>query len=766
MSILGNRVVRTEDRKFLTTGGLYVDDVAVDGALHVVYVRSPIAHGTIKSIDTSQALSCPGVVAVFTSHDLGMDPMPSAAPFANGSMVRPWLAEAVVRFVGDMVAAVVAGTRSQAVDGAEQIVVDYEPLEPVLDLEKALDGAPFVHAGAGTNLAISIPGDLLGVGLVSPEAAKEPDGLFDDCEVVVRQRIVNQRVAPCPLEVRAAAASWQDGRLTQWATSQAPHRVKDALVGALGLSPEQVRAISPDVGGGFGAKIGAYPEELLVGWIARALGRPVRWVETRSESMMALGHGRAQIQDAELGGSRDGRLKAYRLKVLQDAGAYPNIGAFLPYMTRMMLTGVYDIGSVSFSSQSVVTNTNPVVAYRGAGRPEATAAIERMVDIFAAEIGMDPADLRRKNLIGKDRFPFTTPTGATYDVGDYEASLDLALEAAGYDELRNEQRRLREGAGRLQMGIGLSSYVEVTNGVPGSEFGSVEVREDGTALVRTGTSPHGQGHATSWAMLVSDRLGIPIADIEVVHGDTDAVPRGVGTFGSKSLQSGGVAVYQASEQVLERARNIAAELLEAAPSDVELDRDKGVFHVRGAPSIQRSWVDIVGAAGPDPLAAEVDFAAPGATFPFGTHIVVVDVDTETGAVKLRRMVAVDDAGRLMNPLIAEGQIHGGLAQGAAQALMEEMRYDDRGNPVTANFADYAFVSAVELPSFETYPMETPTPVNPLGAKGIGESGTIGSTPAVHNAVLDALSVLGVRHVDMPTTPIKIWSTIREAKGDL
>jgi carbon-monoxide dehydrogenase large subunit len=762
MSILGNRVLRKEDQKFLTTGGTYVEDLPLEGAVHIVYVRSPMAHARIRSIETSEALESPGVVAVFTAQDIDLDPMPPGAPFANPAMTRPWLADGVVRFVGDMVAAVAADTREQAVDGSELVFVDYETLPPVVDPSTAADNATLVHEDAGTNVVLRLPDDFVNAGI--EQAAAEVD-LFEGCDVVIRQRMVNQRVAPCPLEVRASAAKWEDGHLTQWSTTQAPHSVKDTLVQLFELQPDQVRVIAPDVGGGFGAKIGGYPEELFVAWVSRRIDRPARWVETRSESMMTLGHGRGQIQEAELGGTRDGKLLGYKLTITQDAGAYPNFGAFLPVMTRLMLTGVYDITKTEFSSCSVATNTNPTVAYRGAGRPEATAAIERMVDIFADEIGMDPAELRRKNLIGKERFPFTTAVGTTYDIGDYEQALDRVLEAAGYAKLREEQRQRRDSGDTKQMGIGLSTYVEVTNGIPGAEFGAVEVLADGKARVRTGTSPHGQGHVTAWAMLVADQLGIPVEDVEVIHGDTDEIPRGVGTFGSKSLQSGGVAVHQAAERVVEKAKKLVADLLEANPNDIELDKENRRFHVAGTPSVTKSWAELVEASGDAGLSAEVDFAAPGPTFPFGAHIVVAEVDTETGQVSVERIIAVDDAGRLMNPLIAEGQVHGGLAQGVAQALMEEMCYDDQGNPITANLADYAFVSAAELPSFETHPMETPTPINPLGAKGIGESGTIGSTPAVQNAVVDALSHLGVRHVDMPTTPIRVWSAIKEAKGD-
>jgi len=449
---------------------------------------------------------------------------------------------------------------------------------------------------------------------------------------------------------------------------------------------------------------------------------------------------------------------------VQDSGAYPNFGAFLPLMTRTMLSGVYEIPKVEFKSRSVVTNTNPIVAYRGAGRPEAAAAIERAVDMFAVEIGMDPAEVRRKNLVGKEAFPYTTPTGTVYDIGDYSRALDLALEGAGYEQLRKEQAEQRRAGGPKQLGIGIAVYVEITNGIPGSEFGSVEVLPDGKARVLTGTSPHGQGHETAWSMIVSDQLGIPIEDVEVVHSDTDKVPRGVGTFGSRSLQSGGVAVHQASEQVVARARELAADLLEASADDVVLDKAEGRFHVAGTPAVGKSWSELAGAAGSDGLTAEADFTAPGPSFPFGAHVAVVEVDTETGLVEVKRMVAVDDAGRMLNPLLVEGQVHGGLAQGVAQALMEEVHYDTDGNPLTGNLADYAMVSATELPTFERIPMETPTPLNPLGAKGIGESGTIGSTPAVQNAVVDALSHLGVRHVEMPTSPQRIWMALSEARG--
>jgi carbon-monoxide dehydrogenase large subunit len=724
VSILGNRVLRKEDPKFLTTGGTYVDDLPLDGAGHVVFVRSTAAHARIASVDVDEARTAPGVIGVFTAADVDLE-----------------------RLVGEPVVAVVAETRAQGLDAAELVYVDYEPLPVVVDPEDALTDATVLHPAAGTNLVLDL------------QFGNSGDDLFDGCDVVVRQRIRNQRVAPCPLEVRAGAAQWgDDGRVTYWCTTQGAHTWKRELAKGLEVAEDQVRIISPDVGGGFGAKIHSYPEDILVPWLARHLGRPLRWVETRSESMVSLGHGRGQIQDVELGGTRDGKVLAYRLQVLADGGAYARLGSLLPYMTRTMLTGVYDIPKGEFNAKTVVTNTTPTVAYRGAGRPEATAAIERTMDVFATEIGMDPAEVRRRNLVPASAFPYPTPTGTTYDIGDYERALDLLLDAAGYAGLRAEQAARRQSGDVKQLGIGLAVYVEITNVENSSEFASVEVRTDGTAVVRTGTSPHGQGHVTAWAMLASEQLGIPIDDIEVIHGDTDQVRSGGGTSGSRSLQAGGVAVNQAAVALVDKARQRAADLLEANPDDVVLDRVEARFHVAGTPAISKSWAELA-AGDSEPLEASVDFNPTGATFPFGAHLALVEVDTETGKCDLQRIVAVDDAGRILNPLLAEGQIHGGLAQGIAQALFEEVRYDDDGNPVTSNLADYAFPSAAELPSFETVSMETPTPLNELGAKGIGESGTIGSTPAVQNAVIDAVAHLGVRHIDMPASPERVWRAI-------
>jgi aerobic carbon-monoxide dehydrogenase large subunit len=761
-SILGNRVLRKEDPKFLTTGGVYLDDLRdeplLEGAAYVVYVRSSAAHGTISSIDVDDARDMPGVLGIFTAADLGLEPVPAAF---NPVVARTLLASDKVRYVGEPVVAVVADTYEHAIDAAQEVFVDIEPLEALIDIEGALASSTLIYESAGSNAVF----DTTALGM--PE--NTGDEFFADCEVVVQGRFVNQRVAPCPLEPRAAAAAWDGDRLVQWLSTQHAQGAVDPLVAANGLEPGQVRVITPDVGGGFGAKIGTYPEELLLGRLAKEVGRPVRFRETRSESMMALGHGRGQVQYVTIGGSRSGRVSHYRMHVFQDSGAFADMGTILaPFMTRPMASAVYDIPNIEVRTTSVVTNTTPVVAYRGAGRPEATAAAERAMDLFAAEIGMDPAEVRRMNLIAKFDQPHTTAIGQTYDVGDYEGSLDKALEAAGYSDLRAEQARRREAGDTTQLGIGVSVYVEITGGVPPmGEAAKIEVHDDGTASIYTGTSPHGQGHDTSWSMIASEQTGIPMERITLVWGDTDRVPVGGGTMGSRSLQQGGAAVDKASAELVEQARTLAASLLEADEADLVLDKDNGVFHVAGSPAVSKSWADLAAAAHghadfPDGLTHETRFEAAGATFPFGSHVAVVEVDIETGQVKHLRHIACDDAGRVLNPLLLEGQIHGGVAQGTAQALLEEVRYDDDGNPITSNLADYAMISAAELPSVQVVHMETPTPMNPLGAKGIGESGTIGSTPAVQSAVIDALAHLGVRHVDMPTTPERVWQAIAAA----
>ena len=577
---------------------------------------------------------------------------------------------------------------------------------------------------------------------------------------MVEERIVNQRLTAAPIEPRSAAAYWtDDGRLVHYAACQGAHPTRDVLATVYGLDPSKVHVVVPDVGGGFGAKARTFPDEVALGFYALAAGRPVRWTESRSENMIAMAHGRGQIQHARLGGTRDGRITAYQLDVVQDAGAYPVLGARLPAMTMLMTTGAYDIANAGFSGVSVVTNSMSTTAYRGAGRPEAAVAIERMVDRFAAEIEMDPADVRRRNLVAPFADRYTTGVGTVYDVGDYPEALERVLRAADYDALRAERARRRAAADPVALGIGIAVYVEITAGVRGDqEFGAVELLDGGRIRVRSGSTPTGQGHDTTWAMIVADRTGVALEDVEVIHGDTEQIPRGGLTVSSRSVQLGGAAIAGACDTLVERARGAAAELLEASVDDVVLDREAGRFHVTGAPARALGWADLVAAEGAA-LSAEADHLPTMSTFPFGAHVAVVEVDTETGRVDLRRIVALDDAGRILNPLLAEGQVHGGIAQGAAQALLEAIRYDEEGQPLTTNFADYPVISATELPSFELVHMATPTFVNELGAKGIGESGTIGAIPAVYNAVIDALAHLGVRHLETPLTPERVWAAL-------
>jgi len=756
VSILGTRVVRTEDPRFLTTGGVFTDDMRLPGTCHVNFVRSVVAHARIRSVDVSAALQAPGVIAAFTNADLADLPelAPPMAGMINAHMSQPLLARDVVRYVGEPVAAVVTEGRYQGEDAVDLVDVDYDVLPPVIDpAEAALDSAAVLFPAAGTNVAISFR-----------DAAKFRADLFDGCEVVVSRTIINQRVAPAPLEVRAAVAQWgQDGRLTAWIPNQGAQGTREALADMLGIDQAAIRVITPDVGGAFGAKFGADPEQAVVCWVARRLGRPARWAETRTENMTGMTHGRAQRQTVTIGGSRDGTVTAYRLEILQDSGSYPRFGAFLPFLTIMMLPGPYAIARAEAAATSVVTNTTPVGAYRGAGRPEATAAVERAMDLFAAEIGADPAEVRRKNLLPKFTEPHPTDFGALYDSGDYAAALEVALTAAGYQDLRDEQAKRRASGDVVQLGIGLSCYVEIT-GLGGDEGGpsenaTVEVHPDGSATILTGTSPHGQGHVTTWAMLASEELGIPLDKIAVKWGDTDLIPEGGGTGGSRSLQQGGAAVQQAARELIDVARPRAAAELEANAADLVFDATSSAFAVAGDPDAS---VSLARLAEPERLSVRTVFSAPGATFPFGTHVAVVEVDTETGKVMLRRVITVDDAGTVINPLLAEGQRHGGIAQGAAQAFLEEVVFDADGNPLTANLADYPFVSATEVPSFELADSQTPTSYNPLGAKGIGEAGSIGSTPAVQNAIIDAVAHLGVRHIDMPATPQRIWQALRSA----
>ncbi len=766
MSILGTRVVRIEDPRLLTAGGTYVDDLRVPqltGAARVTFVRSHHGHALITGVDASAALAAPGVIAVLTYQDINDIPPPppppeggpppgsEAAPLPMGGVWQePLLAVDRVRFVGEPVAMVLTDDSYQGEDAAELVSVDYEPLPAVVDPADALAGQTLLFPDAGSNVVVAHPAG---------------DTAFDGCDVVVEHDIVNQRVAPVPLEGRAAAAMWTGGKLTVWVSTQNAQISRFIMAGAFGLDPGAIRVVAPDVGGGFGAKVGIDRDAILVGWAARHTGRALRWVETRSENLVGMTHGRAQEHSIKIGGTRDGRVLAYRLDVVQDTGAYPRMSGFLPTLTNLMAVGPYDIAHVEVGYRVVVTNTTPIAAYRGAGRPEATAAIERAMDLFAGEIGMDPAEVRRKNLVPADRFPHQTPCGAHYDSGDYIGALDKVLAGAGYPGLRAEQARRRERGDVVQLGIGVASYVEITAAdADNGETARVVVNGDGTATVYTGSSPHGQGHDTAWSMLVQSDLGIPMDKVTVLHGDTDEIPLGTGTYASRSLQLGGMAVHKAALEVKDQARRLAADMMEASEADLELDTDRGLWHVRGDPESGRTWADVAGHAGPDGLVAAVHFTEAQPTFPFGAHVAVAEVDTETGKVTLVRHVTVDDAGIVVNPVLTEGQRHGGIAQGAAQALLEEMVYDADGNPLTGTLADYAAITATELPSFELLVSETPTPINPLGVKGIGEAGTIGATPAVQNAVIDAVSHLGVRHIDMPTTPGRVWAAIKEARN--
>jgi carbon-monoxide dehydrogenase large subunit len=753
-NVVGQRVRRREDPRFITGQGRFVDDIRLPGALHATFIRSPWAHARIAGLDTSDAEGL-AHVQVFTAADVNLGKSEVEFLHLDERWHRPYLASDKVRFAGEIVAVVLADTRERSVDAAELVGIDYDPVPVVTDATEALDGDVLLFEETGTNVCMSRP------------RSSTDEELFDGCDAVAEGSLTSQRLAACPIEPRATAAQvGDDGRLMVWLSTQTPHQDRDALAKALGSTPKQIRVLAPDVGGGFGGK-GLSVEDVLIAWLARRTSRPVRWTETRSENLVAMNHGRAQRIRFKIGGSRDGTVHALRLSLVQDAGAYPRVGAVLPTLTALMASGVYRIPKIEVDFTSVVTNTTPTAAYRGAGRPEATQAVERALDVFAAELELDPAEIRRTNFIPPEAFPFTTATGADYDTGEYARALNRALEHAGYERLRAEQAVRRSENDTRQLGIGISTYVEITNGVRESEFGAVEITADGQAIVKTGSFSHGQGHETTFAQIAADRLGIPIEQIAVVKGDTDAVARGTGTYGSKSVQIGGVAAGRASEQVAERAKALAADELEASTEDMVLDLEAGRFHVAGAPEPGLSWGELATRLNHQgrlaELSAEVDLGESQPTFPFGAHVAVVEVDTETGSVSLERLISVDDAGTIINPLLWEGQVHGGVAAGIAQALFEEIAYDEDGNPLTANLVSYCMPGATELPSFELVPMQTPTPLNPLGAKGIGEAGTIGATPAVQSAVIDALAPLGVRHIDMPLNGERVWRAIEDAR---
>ncbi len=760
-------MLRTEDPTLLTGAAKYVYDQDLgEGATHAFFVRSILAHALINGIDTSEAASAPGVAAVFTAADLGVEPHHGFVPVDDACIRHP-LAVDRVRFVGEPVAVVIADTFAQAADAAELVVVDYEPLAPVINPELAFDaGAPVIFPDKGDNLATS---------------STDPDeDVLADADVVVRGRYVNQRVAGAPMEPNSVAAipHPDDGTMTFYAATQMPHLLQRQLGKALGIDRKTIRVIAPAVGGGFGAKAGLYHEFTVVARVALLLGRPVTWTETRSESMLSLAHSRAQVQYVELGLTNDGVITGLRVRLVGDAGAYPNIGALLPAGTRRMANGTYRLPKLRFDIAVALTNTTPTGAYRGAGRPEAASLLERVVDQAAIELDIDPLEIRRRNFLASDVFPYKTITGVTYDSGDYNKALDEAARLADYDALRAEQAKRRASGDRRQIGIGVASYIEVTSGGGGAEYGAVEVHEDGSATMKAGTSAHGQGHQTSFAMIVAEHTGIPVDQIRLVQSDTSLVRSGGGTGGARSLQMGGSAVHEATVAMVDKARGLAAHLLEAGKDDIVVDTDVGTVGVAGVPAKALSWAELATAAGradlPDDvidrsdesvgLAAQLDFKQDDGTFPFGTHISVVEVDLDTGEVTMVRHVAVDDAGTVVNPVVFEGQQQGGVAQGASQALYEEVRYDEDGNPLTANFMTYGFPSAAEFGTISVHHTETPTHLNPLGAKGIGEASTVGSTPAVQNAVIDAVRHLGIRHLDMPCTAMRVWEAVRAAEA--
>lgn len=748
-----------EDPRFVKGVGNYLDDMVVDDALWAVMVRSTVPHGIITGIETETAAHMPGVVGVFTAADVEFGPMPAVVRKAPEETRRPLLASDRVRFVGDPVAVVVAESRQEAFDAAQMVWVDYQQLPAVTTPEAAReDDAPLLFPEVGTN--------------VVAEGGTGTGDALAAAEVVVEAVIDNQRIAPIPLEPNnALAIPRPDGGLDIWLGSQSAHLARNSISRALGMDREMLHVKTPDMGGGFGAKINVYREQALVAALALTLDRPVRWQEGRAEGMLGMSHGRAQIQDMVIGARRDGTITGLRWRVLQDAGAYPLEGCTMGDLTQRMAAGAYRIPALDFRWQSVVTNTTPTDAYRGAGRPEAALAIERMIDLLAAELDMDPAEIRRRNFIPSDAFPYVTPTGERYDTGDYAAALDLALSLVDYEGVRAEQARRREHHDRFQIGIGLSSYVEVTAPGGRKDWGRAEITPD-EAVIYSGALSHGHGHETTFAQLAADRLEIPFERIRFVQGDTDYVVTGGGTMGSRSMQMAGTAVMRASEAVIEKARRIVAHHREAAVEDV-IRMDGGRIGVAGVPDSAMTLFEVARLIAEDPtalppeeepgLSAEDRWVQDEATVPFGTHVSVVEVDTESGDVRVIAHVACDDCGTILNPMIVDGQVHGGVAQGIGQALWEQFRYDAEGNPLTANLTTYLLPTAVTVPFIAVGHTQTPTEQNPLGAKGIGEAATIGSTPAAVNAVHDALRPLGVTHIDMPLTPARIWQALRSGR---
>ena len=777
---LGARVRRKEDPRFLTGRGLYTDDVRLIGTLHAAFVRSPHAHAVIRAIDLDAARAHPGVVGVYTGTDLveaGVNGIPVGWLLPE---LKPSNHHAIavdkVHYVGEAVAVIVADSPYAARDAAELVAVDYDPLPAVADVEQALAAsAPIVRKDGTNNVCFHWQiGD-----------AVATDAAFASAARVVRQRLVNQRLIPVAIEPRASLATYvrATDELTLWVTSQAPH-VHRLIMGAfvLGLPEHKFRVISPDVGGGFGSKAFIYSEEVVVTWLARTLERPVKWTAERRESFMTDSHGRDHVTNAEMAFDANGRIVGLRVKTLANLGAHLTLfaPAIPTYLYATLLSGQYRIPAIHADVTGVFTHTTPVDAYRGAGRPEACYLIERMIDLGAGELGVDPAELRRRNFIPADQFPYLTPVALQYDSGNYEPTLDRALAMVDYPNFRAEQQRLRN-QGRY-VGVGLSCYIEACGLAPsqvagqlGSQAGlyesaTVRLHPTGKVTVQTGSHQHGQGHETTFAQIVADRLGIDIDDVDVVHGDTGRVQFGMGTYGSRSAAVGGAAIVVSLDKIVEKSKRLAAHMLEAAPEDIELTR--GRFHVRGSPDRSKGLADISLAAylahsmpaGMEPgLEATSFFDPPNFTYPFGTHAAVVEVNVDTGQVTLLRYIAVDDVGNVINPMIVDGQLHGGIAQGVAQALWEGAEYDDSGQLITGSLMSYGLPKAHQLPFFELDRTVTPSPVNPLGIKGVGEAGTIASPPAVVNAVMDALKPFGVRHLDMPLTAPKVWQAIQSTR---
>lgn len=772
-AMIGTPVKRREDPRLITGLGTYVDDVKLTGMLYMAVLRSPYGHARIKSINTEIARQHPGVKAVYTAEDLKgvVGPVACAVPLgriAEGMGIRKPLAEDKVRFFGDPVAVVIADDRYTARDARDLIEVDYEPLPAAIDVEKAMQpDAPLLYEDFGTNVALH---------LEMPDSTEEIDKAFEqtkaDGGVVVKARFINQRLAPISIETRGAVADFDKGtkKLTLWSSSQIPHILRNIVAATVGLPQYQVHVIVPEVGGGFGSKLNIYPEELVISYASMKLGRPIKWIEDRSDSLAATIHGRDQVNYVEIAATREGKVTGLKMHVIGDMGSYCQLFTDVMVLAFMfpVACGAYDIPVLHRSTDLVFTNKSSTDAYRGAGRPEATYLIERAMDLVARELGMDPIELRRKNFIRPEQFPYKSASGNVYDSGNYEAALDKALAIADYQNLRAEQARKR-AEGKL-MGIGFSTYIEACAIGPKGfapvglyESARVRVEQSGDVMVYTGSSPHGQGEETTFAQIVSDEFGIPIDDVVVIHGDTDSTPEGRGTYGSRSAAVGGSAVFTAVQRLKEKMKNIASHMLEASVSDVTME--DGKFFVAGSPQKSVTFAEVAATANLsntlnpsiEPGLETTAFWEPEAlTYPFGTHICVVEVDKDTGEAKITRYIAVDDCGRQLNPMLVEGQIHGGITQGVGQALFEGVIYSEDGQLLTATLTDYAVPLASELPSYETDSTVTLSPVNPLGVKGIGEAGTIAATPAVANAIMDAL---GVAHIDMPYTSEKLWNVI-------